>query len=131
MPFRSARPEYDPRPKPSYATMTALTAWAYRICLRREADLIEGIVVLWRALQAGNERRIYELSLPISSLVGMQNDLDSFLAVEKHLLVRHGIVRNTIGRGPVGYRRDEETWREVDRLFGLLNNALTHENDPA
>lgn len=95
------------------------------------ADLINGIVALWRALQAGNERRIYALSLPMSSLVAVQNSLDAFLAVEKHLLVRQGIFRNTIVRGPVGYQLDEETRREVDRLFGLLNDALAHEQEDA
>jgi 4-hydroxy-tetrahydrodipicolinate synthase len=95
------------------------------------ADLIKGIVSLWRALQAGDERRIYELSLPISSLVAVQNSLDAFLAVEKHLLVRQGIFQNAIVRGPVGYQLDEETRREVDRLFDLLNDALAREKGPA
>src|SRR5690606_13268330 len=59
------------------------------------ADLISGIVALWKALEAGDERRIYELSLPISSIVAIQNSLDAFLAVEKYLLVKQGVFRNT------------------------------------
>ena len=88
------------------------------------ADLIDGIVALWRALEAGDEPRIYRLSLPISSLVAMQHGLDAFLAIEKYLLVKQGVFRNTIVRGPVGYTLDEETRREVDRLFGLLQDVL-------
>ncbi|MGN6548142.1 MAG: dihydrodipicolinate synthase family protein, partial [Aureliella sp.] len=84
------------------------------------ADLIHAIVALWRALENGNEPQAYRLSLPISSLVAMQNSLDAFLAVEKHLLVRQGIFLNTLVRGPVGYRLDEETRMEIDRLFDLL-----------
>ena len=38
-------------------------------------------------------------------------------AVEKHLLVWQGIFKNTLVRGPVGFRLDEETKHEVDRLF--------------
>jgi 4-hydroxy-tetrahydrodipicolinate synthase len=95
------------------------------------ADLIKGVVALWRALRAGDERRVYELSLPISSLVAIQNSLDAFLAVEKHLLVRQGIFRNTAVRGPVGYHLDDETRREVDRLFDLLSGALARESDSA
>lgn len=88
------------------------------------ADLIDGIVALWRALQAGDERRIYELSLPISALIAVQTSLDAFLAVEKYLLVKRGIFKNTIVRGPVGYVLDEETRQEVDRLFEHLLAVL-------
>lgn len=88
------------------------------------ADLIRGIVALWRALEAGDERRAYRLSLPISSLIAVQQSLDAFLAVEKHLLVRQGVFRNEVVRGPVGYKLDEETRREVDRLFDLVTIAV-------
>jgi 4-hydroxy-tetrahydrodipicolinate synthase len=88
------------------------------------ADLVDAVVALWRELQAGNERAIYRLSLPLVALVSLQTSLDAFLAVEKHLLVRQGIFRNTIVRGPVGYRLDDETRREVDRLFDQLTEAV-------
>lgn len=84
------------------------------------ADLIRGIVPLWKALQQGDDQRAYQLSLPISSIVALQHSLDAFLAIEKYLLVKQGIFRNTIVRGPVGYRMDKETQAEVDRLFQLL-----------
>jgi 4-hydroxy-tetrahydrodipicolinate synthase len=88
------------------------------------ADLIKGIVALWRAVEAGDDRRAYELSLPISSLVAVQNSLDAFLAIEKYLLVKQGVFRNTVVRGPVGYALDEETRLEVDRLFALVTDAV-------
>lgn len=88
------------------------------------ADLIRGIVALYEALQNNDERRIYELSLPISSIVAAQHSLDAFLAIEKHLLVRQGVFRNTVVRGPKAYRLDEETIAEVDRLFDLLCRVL-------
>lgn len=88
------------------------------------ADLIRGIVALWKALVQGDETRAYSLSLLISSLIAIQNSLDAFLAVEKHLLVRQGIFRNTIVRGPVGYQLDEETRKEVDRLFDRLQSLV-------
>ncbi len=88
------------------------------------ADLIVPIVALWQALCVGDEQRAYRLSLPISSLIAIQNSLDAFLAVEKHLLVRQGIFQNTIVRGPVGYQLDTETREEVDRLFDLCMAAL-------
>ncbi len=90
------------------------------------ADLIVGIVALWRALQAGDERRIYELSLPLGALIAMQNSLDAFLAIEKYLLVKQGVFTNTMVRGPVGYVLDEPTRREVERLFLMLRQAVEH-----
>jgi 4-hydroxy-tetrahydrodipicolinate synthase len=88
------------------------------------ADLIKGIVALWHALEAKDENRTYALSLAISSLVAVQNSLDAFLAIEKYLLVKQGVFKNTIVRGPVGYTIDEETRREVDRLFDLVMRAV-------
>jgi 4-hydroxy-tetrahydrodipicolinate synthase len=88
------------------------------------ADLVRPLVALWRALVAGDDGRAYRISGPLSSLVAMCNSLDGFLAVEKYLLVKQGVFRNTIVRGPVGYVLDEESRREVDRLFDLICEAL-------
>ena len=88
------------------------------------ADLVLGIVALWRALEAHDEGRAYRLSLPISALVALQTSLDAFLAVEKYLLVKQGIFSNSIVRGPVGFVLDEETRQEVDRLFALVMQAV-------
>ncbi len=88
------------------------------------ADLIDGIVALWRALAAGDEAEAYRLWLPLAALVSLQHSLDAFLAIEKHLLVRQGVFQNTIVRGPVGYTLDEVTRQEVDRLFDLLMKAV-------
>lgn len=88
------------------------------------ADLIHGIVALYKALKEGDEARTYELSMPISAIVAAQHSLDAFLAIEKHLLVRQQVFTNTIVRGPVGYKVDPETLSEVDRLFDRLTEVL-------
>jgi 4-hydroxy-tetrahydrodipicolinate synthase len=88
------------------------------------ADLIDALVALWRALQAGDDQRAYELSLPLSALVALQTGLDGFLAVEKYLLHKQGIFPNMLIRGPVAFQLDEETRREVDRLFAKLSAAV-------
>lgn len=88
------------------------------------ADLIDALVALWRALEANDEQRIYALSLPLSSLIAIQTSLDSFLAVEKYLLVKRGIFQNALVRGPVGYQLDEETRAEIDRLFAQLQHKI-------
>lgn len=87
-------------------------------------EIPDAICALWRALEAGDEDRVYQLSQPISALIAMQTGLDGFLSVEKHLLVRRGVFRNTVVRGPVGFRLDDETRQEVDRLFDRLIEVL-------
>lgn len=93
------------------------------------ADLIRGIVALWRALSEGNERRAYRIHGCIAALVSIQTSLDAFLAVEKHLLVRQGVFRNTRVRGPVGFELDPETRAEVDRLFDRMIQTVEEPND--
>lgn len=84
------------------------------------ADLIRGIASLWKALAAGDLERAGRIHGCLSSLVSLQSSLDGFLAVEKHLLVRQGVFRNEIVRGPRGFVLDPETRREVDRLFDRM-----------
>jgi len=87
------------------------------------ADLIRGLVPLWRALEAGDAPKADRIHGPLAALISMQTSLDAFLAVEKHLLVRQGIFKNTLVRGPVGFRLDDETRSEVDRLFDRMLEA--------
>lgn len=91
------------------------------------SDLITAVVALWRALELGDDERAYRISLPLSSLVALQTGLDGFLAIEKHLLVKQGVFRNAIVRGPVAYRLDDETRDEVNRLFARLTAAVGDE----
>jgi 4-hydroxy-tetrahydrodipicolinate synthase len=88
------------------------------------ADLIAGIVALWRALQTGDDQRVRELSLPITALIAPLSSLDMFLAVEKHLLRRQGVFVNTVVRGPVGQRPDGRMLAEIERLFDRLTSVL-------
>lgn len=90
------------------------------------ADLLDGVVALWRALQLGDEERIYQLSLPICALTALQLQagLDGFLAIEKYLLVKRGLFTNTLQIQPCAWQLDEETRAEVDRLFALLQRNL-------
>ncbi len=91
-------------------------------------DLLDGIVALWRALRAGDDEAAYRVYLPICAMVALQLQagLDGFLSIEKYLLVRRGIFTSARCRTPVAWQLDEETRREVDRLFELLQAALEH-----
>ncbi|WP_437226861.1 dihydrodipicolinate synthase family protein [Planctomicrobium sp. SH661] len=89
-------------------------------------DLLDGIIALWKALELGDEKKIYQLALPISALVAIQLSagLDGFLAIEKYLLKQRGIFKNTLQQEPTSWSLDEETRSEVDRLFTILQQAL-------
>ncbi|TWU17154.1 4-hydroxy-tetrahydrodipicolinate synthase [Novipirellula galeiformis] len=89
-------------------------------------DLLDAIVALWQALQAGEDDRIYQLSLPLCGIVALQlqGGLDGFLAIEKYLLKQRGLFPNTHQVQPTAWQIDEETQAEVDRLFARLQAAI-------
>jgi dihydrodipicolinate synthase/N-acetylneuraminate lyase len=89
-------------------------------------DLLDGIVAMWRALQRGDDDKAYQIYYPVCALVTLQLQagLDGFLAIEKYLLVKRGIWQSDARRAPYGWSLDEETAREVDRLFERLQRAL-------
>ncbi|MFC1650955.1 dihydrodipicolinate synthase family protein [Candidatus Latescibacterota bacterium] len=82
------------------------------------SDLIRGIVGIWDALEAGDDDRAYEIYYPLSAIVILQTpSLDAFLAIEKYLLVKQGILKNQLVRQPTAYDLDRHTAAEVDRLY--------------
>jgi 4-hydroxy-tetrahydrodipicolinate synthase len=87
------------------------------------AEIVWALVALWKALKAGDQKRIDAINGALCPIIALQTSLDGFLAVEKHLLVKQGVFRNEIIRGPVGFKLDRETRAEVDRLFDLLKLA--------
>ena len=89
-------------------------------------EFLDGIVALWRALQRGDDATAYRIYFPICALVAlqMQAGLDGFLAIEKYLLVQRGLFTTNRRRRPNAWSLDEETRREVDRLFERLQAAI-------
>ena len=89
-------------------------------------DLLDGIIEVWRALQAGDDERAYNVYYPICALTAlqMQAGLDGFLAIEKHLLVKRGLFASDRRRRPYHWNLDSETQDEVDRLFERLQQIL-------
>ena len=90
-------------------------------------DLLDGIVEVWRVLQAGDDERAYEVYYPICALTAlqMQAGLDGFLAIEKHLMVKRGLFNRANRRRPYKWELDEETQAETDRLFAMLQDQLS------
>jgi 4-hydroxy-tetrahydrodipicolinate synthase len=87
------------------------------------AEVPWALVALWRALEAGDADRADALGWPLGALVSLQTSLDSFVAVEKHLLVRQGVFGSARRRRPHGPELDPDTRAEVDRLFDRLRAA--------
>lgn len=84
------------------------------------ADLCWAVIALWRALQQKNAETADLIHGPLAALVSMQNSLDSYVAMEKHLLVWQGILPCADMREPVSYRLDAETAQEAERLATRL-----------
>jgi dihydrodipicolinate synthase/N-acetylneuraminate lyase len=89
-------------------------------------EMLDAIVAIWRALESGDEDRAYRIYYPVCAIVAlqMQAGLDGFLAVEKYLLVKRGLFPSDRRRRPYTWSLDDETAREVDRLFEQLQRAM-------
>ena len=87
-------------------------------------DLLDAIVALWRALGASDDEKVYALSPLIGAIQAIGIGLDGYLVIEKYLLQRRGIFRNTLVRGPVAFQLDEPATAELDRLYDRLMSAL-------
>lgn len=94
-------------------------------------DLLDAIVRLWEALEKDDDSEIYRVYLPVCALIAlqMQAGLDGFLAIEKYILHRRGLIEHPSVRGPVGWTLDEPTRAEVDRLLLQLEAALQQDAD--
>ena len=89
-------------------------------------EMLDGMVALWDALVQGDDERAYALYFPICALaiLQLQGGLDGLIALERYLMHQRGLFKNQVHRGPFSYVLDPETRAEVDRLFGLLQQAL-------
>ncbi|NOY42379.1 MAG: dihydrodipicolinate synthase family protein [Planctomycetes bacterium] len=89
-------------------------------------DLLDGVIALWNALEAGDEEASYRLYFPICAIVALQIQagLDGFLAIEKYILFKRGLFASERRREPYSWSLDDETRAEVDRLLEHLAQAL-------
>ncbi len=87
-------------------------------------DVVWALSALWRALVGADLARAYRIAGPLALLISLQTSLDSFVAVEKHLLARQGVFPSSAMRGPVGDVLDAQGRDEADRLMDLLRSAV-------
>lgn len=93
------------------------------------ADLVWALVALWDALAGADFERAYEIAGPLALMVSMQTSLDSFVAIEKHLLVTQGVLTSAAMRGPVGDGVDDASLAECDRLMEILREVVNDDDD--
>lgn len=88
------------------------------------SDVAWAIVDLWAALQRSEFERAYRVGGLLSLLMALQTNLDSFVVIEKTLLVAQGVFRSARMRGPVGHGADQQTIDEALRLMTLLRQEV-------
>lgn len=88
------------------------------------SDLIEAIVRVWTALEAGDDHIAYRIQESIVPLLSLVSSLDSYVSVEKHLLRLQGVLPSTRQRGPVDFALDTTAVIEVETLFARLQQTV-------
>jgi dihydrodipicolinate synthase/N-acetylneuraminate lyase len=84
------------------------------------------IVALWDALESGDEIQARRIHSELAKLVAFQNSIDAYVAVEKYLLLKQGIFKNTIQRGPVSTILSQESRKEIDAIFTQLQKVVSN-----
>ena len=75
---------------------------------------------LWDAVTVGDWDTAYAISGPLNLLTAMQTTVDGYVAIEKYLLVRQGILTDDYHRTPRSFVIDPDTAAEVDRLLNRI-----------
>jgi 4-hydroxy-tetrahydrodipicolinate synthase len=84
------------------------------------AEVPWALVALWKALNEGNLDQAKAIHNPLSKLISFQTTLDAYVAIEKYLLVKQGVLTNTNQRGPVGYKLTPDVAKEIDLAYAEL-----------
>ncbi|MBN9184249.1 MAG: dihydrodipicolinate synthase family protein [Microbacterium sp.] len=84
------------------------------------SDLVFAIVAIWRAIESGDAEAAYRVQEGVVPILSLVASLDSYVAVEKHLLRLQGVFPSARQRGPVQYTLDDMAVAELERLFARL-----------
>src|SRR5690349_13744957 len=90
-------------------------------------DLLDAVLPLWRALEAGDAAGVARLRAPVEALARLEgaHGLDGYLAIERYLMKQRGLFPNDAMRGADAWTLDDATRGEVDRLFAALQASVT------
>ena len=84
------------------------------------AEVPWALVALWKALNEQNMDHAKAIHNPLSKLISFQTTLDAYVAIEKYLLVKQGVLTNMNQRGPVGYKLTPEVAKDIDKAYEEL-----------
>lgn len=89
-------------------------------------DLLDAVVPLWKALEAGDAATVARLRGPVEALARLEagRGLDGYLAVERYLMKKRGLFPSDRMRGDGAWTPDVALRAEVDRLFDRLRDAV-------
>jgi len=92
-------------------------------------DLLDAVVPLWKALQAGNEAEAYRLWLPVAAIAILEGTagLDGYIAIERYIMMKRGIFSSDRMRGADAWTPDGMMKAEIDRLLAILRTAVGNE----
>jgi dihydrodipicolinate synthase/N-acetylneuraminate lyase len=88
------------------------------------AEVPWALVALWNALNDGNLDQSKAIHNPLSKLISFQTTLDAYVAIEKYLLVKQGVLTNMNQRGPVGYKLTPDIAKEIDVAYAELAEVV-------
>lgn len=92
------------------------------------SEVVWAIRKIWDLLHTGRATDALRLHGTLCALVSLMHSLDSYLAIEKRLLVEQGVFDNTLVRQPSNFILDPSTEEEVLLIFRELQ--LRAENAP-
>ena len=87
-------------------------------------DLVWALRALWDALESDDHERAIAISSPLAMLQSMVSSLDAYVAFEKYLLVKQGVIPSARMREPVQFALDGATQALVDTLFKEITRAV-------
>jgi dihydrodipicolinate synthase/N-acetylneuraminate lyase len=88
------------------------------------ADLVWASVALWKALEQDNWPLINKIGGAIAALVNLMPNLDAYIAIEKHLLMKQRVFLGITKKQPTGFILDQETRDEAERIFDYLRELV-------
>ena len=88
------------------------------------SEIVWAITALWKALENNQMVRAHEIHKAIAQLITFQSTIDTYVAVEKFLLVKQGIFTSTRQRGPVSSILSAETKLRIEEAFDALRATV-------
>jgi dihydrodipicolinate synthase/N-acetylneuraminate lyase len=88
------------------------------------AEVCWAVVAMWTALEAGDAAAAEVIHRPLSQMIALQEDLDSFVVCEKYLLVEQGVLSTSVARTPLRFALDADSRRALRASLEELREAV-------